>query len=310
MSPVRKMAQLLSASTRAFVNATAAAGREASHGPARAVATMARAAPPTAFVAFNARAAAMRRPAAGIAAAHLYGRQHNAFRGYSLSAASTDAPEGEDAPAEEAVASEAAEADAAPAAAEGIKLYIGNLPWDFDSYALEQYFGEYECTEIALVSDSTTGRSRGFAFVTVATQDVADRLIEDCDGADMGGRTIKVNVSVAKPRGDRPERGTRRRESNGPEGSWQFDGRKVYFGNLSWGMDHLDLQDLCSEFGNVEDSRLITDRETGRSRGFGFVTMASASEADEVVSQLNGQDVDGRVLRVNIANTNPPPGRD
>lgn len=81
------------------------------------------------------------------------------------------------------------------------------------------------------------------------------------------------------------------------------DKRRVYFGNLSWGMDHLDLQDLCAEFGNVEDSRLITDRETGRSRGFGFVTMSSESEADEVVNQLNGQDVDGRVLRVNIANS-------
>jgi nucleolin len=67
-------------------------------------------------------------------------------------------------------------------------------------------------------------------------------------------------------------------------------------------MDHLDLQDLCGEFGSVEDARLITDRETGRSRGFGFVTMSSAEEAEMVVSQLNGQDVDGRVLRVNIAN--------
>jgi RNA recognition motif-containing protein len=78
----------------------------------------------------------------------------------------------------------------------------------------------------------------------------------------------------------------------------------VYFGNLSWGMDHLDLQDLCAEFGNVDESRLITDRETGRSRGFGFVTMSSEKEAEDVVAQLNGQDVDGRVLRVNIATSN------
>ena len=63
-------------------------------------------------------------------------------------------------------------------------------------------------------------------------------------------------------------------------------------------MDHLDLQDLCAEFGNVDESRLITDRETGRSRGFGFVTMSSEKEAEDVVAQLNGQDVDGRVLRV------------
>ena len=87
-----------------------------------------------------------------------------------------------------------------------------------------------------------------------------------------------------------------------PRRGYDFDGRKVYFGNLSWGMDHLDLQDLCGEFGTVEDARLITDRETNRSRGFGFVTMSTVAEAEEVVDQLNGQDVDGRVLRVNIAN--------
>lgn len=112
----------------------------------------------------------------------------------------------------------------------------------------------------------------------------------------MDGRPLRVNISVA--RGDRPERPPRERS----ESSYAFDARKIYFGNLSWGMDHLDLQDLCGEFGTVEDSRLITDRETGRSRGFGFVTMSTADEAEEVVRQLNGQDVDGRVLRVNIAN--------
>lgn len=109
-----------------------------------------------------------------------------------------------------------------------------------------------------------------------------------------------MNISVARGGertfGDRPPR-----EPRGDR-NFDFDSRKIYFGNLSWGMDHMDLNDLCAEFGNVEDSRLITDRETGRSRGFGFVTMSTADEAEAVVQGLNGQDVDGRVLRVNIAN--------
>jgi len=105
-----------------------------------------------------------------------------------------------------------------------------------------------------------------------------------------------------RDRADRPPR-MDREGGRGRGRGMVNDKRRVYFGNLSWGMDHLDLQDLCAEFGSVEDSRLITDRETGRSRGFGFVTMSSESEADEVVNQLNGQDVDGRVLRVNIANS-------
>ena len=111
---------------------------------------------------------------------------------------------------------------------------------------------------------------------------------------EVDGRPLRVNVSIART--DRPERPPR------AERTYEFDGRKIYFGNLSWGMDHLDLQDLCGEFGSVEDARLITDRETGRSRGFGFVTMSTIEEAEQVVNQLNGQDVDGRVLRVNIAN--------
>ena len=111
---------------------------------------------------------------------------------------------------------------------------------------------------------------------------------------EVDGRPLRVNVSIART--DRPERPPR------GERTYEFDGRKIYFGNLSWGMDHLDLQDLCGEFGSVEDARLITDRETGRSRGFGFVTMSTIEEAEQVVNQLNGQDVDGRVLRVNIAN--------
>ena len=121
-----------------------------------------------------------------------------------------------------------------------------------------------------------------------------------------------MNISEARSSrreydGERGERAPRERDGERGERAprernYDFDARKVYFGNLSWGMDHLDLQDLCGEYGEVADSRLITDRETGRSRGFGFVTMSSAEQAEKVVNGLNGQDVDGRVLRVNIAN--------
>ena len=159
--------------------------------------------------------------------------------------------------------------------------------------SLADVFNQYGASDVTVVTDMNTGRSRGFGFVTVPDQTVADACIAALDGADVDGRAIRVNVSVARedrpPRPDRPRRG------------YDFDGRKVYFGNLSWGMDHLDLQD-CAAVWHLEDAPLITDRETNRSRGFGFVSMSSVAEAEEVVDQLNGQDVDGRVLRVNIAN--------
>jgi len=189
----------------------------------------------------------------------------------------------------------AAEGETAEGAApaQDVKLYVGNLSWGLDNDDFKDLFAEYDSKDEVVVFDNESGRSRGFGFITVASQAEADRVIAALDGVDVDGRPLKVNVSVAKEdRGPRPPR-----QGN----AFEFDGRKIYFGNLSWGMDHLDLQDLCSEFGSVEDARLITDRETGRSRGFGFVTMSSNTEADEVVNQLNGQDVDGRVLRVNIA---------
>ena len=188
----------------------------------------------------------------------------------------------------------------APVAEEQHKLYIGNLSWNASVDDLKAAFGEFNVTEADVVLDRNTGRSRGFGFVTVASAEDLERAVEAMNGHEIDGR--EVRVSKAQSAGERPERplrmpGERRQMRREP------DNRRVYFGNLSWGMDHLDLQDLCSEFGSVEDSRLITDRETGRSRGFGFVTMSSEAEADEVVAQLNGQDVDGRVLRVNIANS-------
>jgi len=189
---------------------------------------------------------------------------------------------------------EGEEGDAAPAAGP-VKLYVGNLSWGVDDASLGDMFAEYDASEMTVVKDNESGRSRGFGFVTLANQAEADKAIASLDGVEVDGRPLRVNISVA--RGDRPERPQRDRNA-----SYEFDARKIYFGNLSWGMDHLDLQDLCGEFGSVEDSRLITDRETGRSRGFGFVTMSTTEEAEEVVRQLNGQDVDGRVLRVNIAN--------
>lgn len=187
-----------------------------------------------------------------------------------------------------------------PVEEERHKIYVGNLSWNATSEDLQAAFGEFNVTAADVVLDRISGRSRGFGFVTVASAEDLERAVEAMNGCEIDGR--EVRVSKAQSAGDRPERplrmpGERRQMRREP------DNRRVYFGNLSWGMDHLDLQDLCSEFGAVQDSRLITDRETGRSRGFGFVTMSSEAEADEVVAQLNGQDVDGRVLRVNIANS-------
>ena len=75
---------------------------------------------------------------------------------------------------------------------------------------------------------------------------------------------------------------------------------KLYVGNLSYNTTDATLNDLFAPFGQVESARVITDRDTGSSKGFGFVEMSN-SDAQKAMGALNGREVDGRALRVNEA---------
>ncbi len=76
---------------------------------------------------------------------------------------------------------------------------------------------------------------------------------------------------------------------------------KIYVGNLSFQTTNQDLNDLFGAVGAVESANIIEDRETGRSRGFGFVEMANSEDGDKAIAELNGKEVDGRTLKVNEA---------
>ena len=76
---------------------------------------------------------------------------------------------------------------------------------------------------------------------------------------------------------------------------------KIYVGNLPFGIDDDALLKLFQEYGEVESAKVIVDRYTGRSRGFGFVEMSDADGARKAIETVNGQDVEGRSLTVNEA---------
>ena len=75
----------------------------------------------------------------------------------------------------------------------------------------------------------------------------------------------------------------------------------MFVGSLPWAIDDAGLAQLFSQAGNVVSAQVVKDRETGRSRGFGFVEMSTEEEANAAVSNLNGTDVEGRKIVVNIA---------
>ena len=76
---------------------------------------------------------------------------------------------------------------------------------------------------------------------------------------------------------------------------------KLYVGNLSFDTSAQNLEQIFGEIGTVESTNLIEDRDTGRSRGFAFVEMSTEEEGNDAISQLNGKEIDGRELKVNLA---------
>ncbi len=83
-------------------------------------------------------------------------------------------------------------------------------------------------------------------------------------------------------------------------------GKKLYVGNLPFNATDQSLMQAFSQFGTVESARIIVDRESGRSKGFGFVEMSSDAEANEAINKMNGQPFEGRPLTVNEARPQAP----
>ncbi|KAG2329090.1 hypothetical protein Bca52824_000270 [Brassica carinata] len=220
-----------------------------------------------------------------------------------------------------------------------LKLFVGNLSFDVDSAQLAQLFesaGTVEMVEV--IYDKVTGRSRGFGFVTMSTAAEVEAAAQQFNGYELEGRALRVNAGPPPPKREESfSRGPRsggygsERSSYGSErsgygsqrsgrsgygserssygsgsGSGSGSSDRVYVGNLSWGVDDTALESLFSEQGKVVEARVIYDRDTGRSKGFGFVTLGSPQEVTRAISSLNGADLDGRQIRVSEAEARPP----
>ncbi|KAK9271718.1 hypothetical protein L1049_002081 [Liquidambar formosana] len=127
----------------------------------------------------------------------------------------------------------------------------------------------------------------------MSTVEEAEKAVEMLNRYDLNGRFLTVNK--AAPRGSRPEPPPRAFEPS----------NRIYVGNLPWQVDDARLEQVFSEHGKVVDARVVYDRETQRSRGFGFVTMSSETEVNDAIAALDGQSLDGRAIRVNVAEERP-----
>lgn len=189
-----------------------------------------------------------------------------------------------------------------PEFSDDLKLFVGNLPFTVDSAALAQLLEQAGGVEqVEVIYDKATGRSRGFGFVVMSTAQDAQAAVKLFNGYELEGRPLRVNSGPAPPKRDNSSfRGGP--GLGGPRGQSSFgNSNRLYVGNLSWGVDNDDLARLFSEHGNVKEARVVYDRESGRSRGFGFVTYSSSEEVNTAIESLDGTDLDGRPIRVSPA---------
>jgi nucleolin len=170
-----------------------------------------------------------------------------------------------------------------------------------------------------LMTDPTTGRSRGFGFVEMESNDAARAAISALNGSVVDGQTLTVNEAgigrdaVASPRRsfDRPapSRPAGERFSS-PQGQSRAaaGGVRLFVGNLPYTASPTDLEKIFSQAGKVNSVSIVTDRATGQSKGFAFIDMGSKEDATAAIQQFDGKEALGRILKVNEAR--PPERRE
>ncbi|XP_010470163.1 PREDICTED: RNA-binding protein CP31B, chloroplastic-like isoform X1 [Camelina sativa] len=178
--------------------------------------------------------------------------------------------------------------DLDPPAAVNTKLYFGNLPYNVDSATLAQIIQDFANPELVeVLYNRDTGQSRGFAFVTMRNVEDCNIIIDNLDGTEYLGRALKVNFA------DKPKPN---KEPLYPETK-----HKLFIGNLSWTVTSESLAGAFRECGDVVGARVVYDGDTGRSRGYGFVCYSSKAEMDAALESLDGFELEGREIRVNLA---------
>lgn len=151
------------------------------------------------------------------------------------------------------------------------------------------------------MKDRETGRGKGFGYVQFGTPELAGLAMAALNGADIGGRSIRCDYAQQRdrperaPRGDRPER-----QAPATQGPTNEPSDTVFVGNLAFDVSEEILRNAFSAMGTIVSVRVVFDRETNRSKGFGYVQFDSV-EAAKAAMSLSGQEIGGRNIRCDFA---------
>jgi len=192
------------------------------------------------------------------------------------------------------------------------QIFIGNLPFtadeDFLSNAISQMYST-PFTNIKIVKDRTTGKSRGFGYVSFNSKEEAAAAVEALSSFEIDSRAIKVDLVTPRAEGERRERPERTERAPRANRDNEF---KAFVGNLDFKTTQAELGALCeSKLGPdfVKRIDLVTDRETRKFRGFGYLIVSSEDDVQKVIQTLNGELFLNRDLRVDVSVKKDPSER-
>ncbi|KAL1917701.1 uncharacterized protein VTP21DRAFT_3535 [Calcarisporiella thermophila] len=153
------------------------------------------------------------------------------------------------------------------------KLFIGGLSWESTNESLAEYFSKFGQVKDCVVMHDSAGRSRGFGFVTFADPEVLEIVLQQEHVLD--GKKVDPKRAIPREEQDRTE--------------------KIFVGGVAPTVSEEEFRDYFSRFGNVLDATLMTSRQSGKSRGFGFVVFESGQSVEEVLRRTDLELHDKRV---------------
>ncbi|KAK7309629.1 hypothetical protein RJT34_06515 [Clitoria ternatea] len=173
------------------------------------------------------------------------------------------------------------------------KIYVVNIPWSLSASDIKDLFAQCGTVTDVEIIRSKNGRSRGYGFVTMASAEEAQAVVNKFDSHEISGRTIRVELAKKFKKPTPPS----------PPGSRPGETRHVlYASNLAWKVRSTHLRDVFTEnFKTPVSARVVFDSPSGRSSGYGFVSFPTKEEAEAAIAALDGKELMGRPLRLKFS---------
>ncbi|OIT06460.1 PREDICTED: heterogeneous nuclear ribonucleoprotein 1-like [Nicotiana attenuata] len=165
------------------------------------------------------------------------------------------------------------------------KLFVGGIAWETTEESFRKHFSQFgEITDAVIMMDKVSGRPRGFGFVTYADAEVANKVLEEDHVID--GRAVEVKKTVPK-------------ENMQVKGASKT--KKIFIGGLPLPLTEDELKEYFSSYGYVVEHQIMLDQNTGRSRGFGFVTFDNEEAVEKVLSNGHMHELRGKQVEIKRA---------